>query len=297
MNNLHHIERLGIELIKQMKKDDMDISFDFLSFGIATEFLRAIMGNDWVNETAFSQHSEVSHFNREARKYFKTEETSIPERYKHQHRIISLANKIIELSNIKGFPSKFKKISKGGLESISAELECASQLHRSGLNISFIEETGTRGSDFDILIQIDEDSTINCEIKAKIEGTSLSKNTILRSLNKSRKQLPKDNPAVIFLKIPEDWIFDQTIKTTLEETIIEFFRNTTRVISVIIRWDTSNEIQEGFLIATKFNVYLNKNISIQQSSIEALKRIEYHQSGFHTPITDISKKLIEQLYK
>jgi hypothetical protein len=46
------------------------------------------------------------------------------------------------------------------------------------------------------------------ETEAKIEVTTASVRSILRSIQHARRQLPDDAPGVIFIKVPERWIRD-----------------------------------------------------------------------------------------
>jgi len=53
--------------------------------------------------------------------------------------------------------------------------------------------------------------------------------SILSTLNTARKQLPANEPGIIFVKVPEVWVRTQDIQTAAEEALGKFFRNTNRV--------------------------------------------------------------------
>ena len=70
------------------------------------------------------------------------------------------------------------------------------------------------------------------DTKCKIDSTVLSKNTILNALKEARSQLPDDQPGIVLIKFPANWLkADGHVGTTLEATN-EFFRANTRVVSV-----------------------------------------------------------------
>jgi hypothetical protein len=78
---------------------------------------------------------------------------------------------------------------------------------------------------------------VSVEVKLKKSTTKLTKDTIRDALEGARDQLPENDPGVVFLKVPQNWIDNNTgvlsVLPPMAEVAEEFLRNTERVVSVI----------------------------------------------------------------
>ena len=54
---------------------------DFVRFGMATEYLRAFVDNEWTNQMVFGQHPTVSRSNRKGRAFMRADATTRNLRY------------------------------------------------------------------------------------------------------------------------------------------------------------------------------------------------------------------------
>lgn len=97
-----------------------------------------------------------------------------------------------------------------------------------GYQIRLVEPTSQKGADFDFLAYR-EDERINAEVTA-LTRPEFSEESALSALNKKRKQLPKNAPAVIFCVVPEKWLqpFDTTVER-FDKLANAFMRSTARI--------------------------------------------------------------------
>ena len=209
----------------------------FLLYGLANHYLRHIFGEDWVKQVTFDMHSNVSRQNQSGRKFLRAQSAVEEDGLRHQERCLSIAEHLVNLQNVEGIDDRVAALTEGQIESTYAELQAGGFLAERGLNFRFVTPSGTRGLDYDAEIQLSDGTKINCEMKCKIEESHLSKTGILTRLNDARKQLPKGEPAIIFLKIPESWIFQEEIAAAAPDALADFFRQTTRIVAVVVCWE------------------------------------------------------------
>jgi hypothetical protein len=249
---------------------------DFLLYGLGTEFLRLLMGNEWVNQNVFPFEDISSRQVNVRREFLRTESIDHSDRFKHQDRVVHLAELLFNLRLVPGFSQKLVALQTAELESLYSELEAAGLLIRSGIDFYFVVPTGELGEDYDVEIISSTTTHIPVELKTKVEDTKLSKNTLLSSLGSARKQMPSDRQGIVFVKIPEDWIRDQGIANIVKNALDEFFRNTSRVIAVVFRWEEWYSNEEGQRMRiTKFRVERNEaQIKNNSPIMEVLESLE-----------------------
>jgi hypothetical protein len=115
-----------------------------------------------------------------------------------------------------------------------------------------------KGNDYDF--DAGEGATaVCCEVKCKLESTDLGENTIINALTNARKQLPADRAAIIGVKIPELWIREPELRRMLESALAYFFRNSSRVVAVVVRWEEVSTLTTGGgEIMYKFDAFPNE---------------------------------------
>jgi hypothetical protein len=210
---------------------------DFVTFGMATEYLRAFVDNEWLNQMIFSQHPTVSRSNRTGRAFMRAEPTEADERFRNQQRTLRIAELLFNLQNVEGIDARLEDLRLGRVESTFAELEAGAFLRRRGVRFRYINPSGTKGADYDAEIPLHETIKVNCEMKSKTEGTDLGEGAIRNPLQAARKQLPANEPGLVFLKVPEPWV-QQPEEARILPTIIDaFLRGTSRVTAVVLRWE------------------------------------------------------------
>jgi len=217
-----------IKACKKLKEKFPNNHFDFYRMLIATEVLRHLVDNDWVNQTLFKQHDKLEKKNKKAYSFFESEETG----FTWQTRIYYLSERLYNIRKVKNFNLLIEQIISGNLVSRYAEIDVGSHLFKRGIEFEFKKPIGTKTNDYDL--RITDNIIVNCEIKHKLESTKLSTQTIKNSLSDANKQLPKNELGIIFLKIPQEWVESNEIIESISRVINPFFdRNKSNIISTI----------------------------------------------------------------
>lgn len=265
------LEQLKI-ICKTLKNKFPNKERDFYKLGLSTELLRIIVDNEWTNQAVFSEHMSQPSKTEEDRSFFKTNSGG----FRWQERVRRLAERIFNLQNIENIEDIITKIKEGNLTSRFAELEIGTTFYRRDIPFKFVKPQGKKGFDFDIVINTNP--PVNCEVKHKIESTQISAKTISKSLNKAKLQLPKEEPALIGLKIPEEWTQSKETVKILNETFNKFFENNKNIIAILVRWESRNLKHDG-LFFWMYKLEINKNSNkITKTNAELLKKIESEPS-------------------
>jgi hypothetical protein len=123
---------------------------------------------------------------------------------------------------------------KGVVEPTYAELDLGRMLYCGRVNFRFVEPQQIKGLDYDIEITLADGMIVCADAKCKIEATDFSVGTVENSLEKARRQFPKDRPSVIFIKVPARWLKQPTATPGLSLNGIaeKFLCGTERIVSV-----------------------------------------------------------------
>ncbi|HEU4388715.1 MAG TPA: hypothetical protein VFV34_13015 [Blastocatellia bacterium] len=182
-------------------------------------------------------HAKVSTKNRGGRRFFRAESESADDRFRRQERAVRIAELVFNLQTVEGIKTRLSALAAGQIEDTYAELEAAGYLKRRGLNLRFVTPTGRKGGDYDAEVILSDSSKVNCEMKCKVEDSHLTSSGLLTSLKGARRQLPADEAAVVFIKIPESWLADTNLNVIIAKALEDFFRSTSRVVGVVLRWE------------------------------------------------------------
>lgn len=156
----------------------------------------------------------------------------------HVNRATLVAETLFLLRNAPGFSELRKRMEKRDLRASYYELLAAKQFLINGFEIDARPPTGERGEDFDFMA-VHDAGKVNVEVTA-LEAKEFSEKTVLNALNHKRKQLPKQDPAVIYCLLPERWFTQgSNWNQTLETLAIRFLRGT-RKINVLVFWIEQN---------------------------------------------------------
>jgi hypothetical protein len=166
---------------------------------VANDIAIHYLGEDWYGKY-------VKHTSRHAT-YFMVDNTkSKQEITTGIMRWLEFAETLLNLQRITGFETVLDELFNGKIESAWAELEIARMLATFGWKLQFVRPIGRAKQDYDLEIFYPDGYKVCAETEAKIEATTPSARSILRSIQHARKQLPDDAPGVIFIKVPERWI-------------------------------------------------------------------------------------------
>lgn len=218
---------------------------DFITFGMATEYLRAFVDNEWANQMVFGQHPTVTRANRAGRAFMRAEPEEPEERFRNQQRTLRIAEILFNLQTVEGIDSRLDDLRAGRVESTYSELECGAFLHRRGVRFRYVVPSGVQGADYDAEVILDGGGCLYCEMKCKAEGTGLSEGAVRNPLQTARKQLPPDQPGLVFLKLPEIWLLQEDVAHIVPSTVDAFLRGTSRVVAVVITWEEQRPLPPG----------------------------------------------------
>ncbi len=253
--------------MKEITKDDLQILLQSQLFGLegipplsrlyclATDILIHILGYKWVFNNIFGQ--------RPLDEFLRSNPQSSPDNFKSTDRCVELAETLFNLQHVSGIETLIDSFKKKTVEANVAELQSAKLLYFNDIPFSVNIPSGNKTLDFDAIATIGG-LKIPCEFKCKLESTDLSKNTIKQVLSHARKQLPKDETSVIFLKIPEEWTHQDEGDELLTSVISNFLSTTTRINSVVYHWEEWEYRKSGqALRSLRFNEIANPNSSVK----------------------------------
>lgn len=238
-------------ICETIKKEHPDKDADYYKMLLSTELLRLMIDNEWVNQAIFQQHPNKEKKNYAAFDYLRSGVNG----YEWQERVSKLAERVYNLRRVSNIEFIIDRIKSGELLSSYAELEVGRHLYSRGIILEYVTPKGIKGQDFDI--KITSPLVVNCEVKHKIESTALSQSTLTNTIRSANDQIPHNEPALIFIKIPEEWLSDQYFSEIINETFEPFLkRNSSHIIGIMLRWEQADE-QVPSLFYWKYNFYEN----------------------------------------
>lgn len=245
---------------------------DFVTFGMATEYLRAFVDNEWTNQMVFGEHPTVARSNRAGRAFMRAEPAATDDRYRNQQRTLRIAELLFNLQDVEGIDARLEELRSGNVEPTYSELEAGAFLLQRAVRFRYIKSSGTKGADYDAEIPLADAAKVNCEMKCKVEGTDLGEGAVRNPLQTARKQLPPGEPGLVFLKVPEAWVYQPETAQVVPTTIDAFLRGTSRVVAVVLRWEEQHlQGQDGgALILYRFRLERGTPPKAVAPAVEAL---------------------------
>ena len=209
------------------------------AYNISYYVLAELFGEQWVREYVFQSNTPTFLLNN----YSDDKQAAI-----HVIRVIHLAEMLINCQWIPGYAGCIKQLETPDMiESTYAELDIARALITHQAEFRFNERIMKKGEDFDLLVTFPNGREVCADTKCKLESTPFSEQTIKNSLDDARKRnLPSDRPGIIFVKIPREWVQDESSHQQLIEITNRFLRPTGRIVSV--KYYTSLVAEDGLLV-------------------------------------------------
>jgi len=170
----------------------------------------------------------------------------------HTQRVLQLAETLFNLQAVQGLDKRLDLLFSGQIESTMAELDFGMFLRMQGADFRYVPTSGVKGRDYDVEL-IYPDGLIACaDSKCKIDGSAFSRDGLLSTLKKARKQLPADRPGIAFVKVPQEWVDRETgnlgLGDDVGDLLDEFFRATERMVLVALYSRMTTELAEGTAI-------------------------------------------------
>jgi hypothetical protein len=201
-----------------------------LMFTLAVKIIRHYLGQQWYEEHIFQDSGQTrppGFLRMNFSRGFEGERVNA--------RRLDLAETLFNLQHIEGFDDRAEQLRRGNIESTIAEFDLARFLHLHDVVFKFVAPIGERGKDFDFAVTYGDGREACVDAKCRLEGTEVRAETIRNSLNKARQNnLPADRPGIIFVKVPQRWIEDDSVRADMHEVVKGFLRNSRRVVSVVL---------------------------------------------------------------
>jgi hypothetical protein len=194
------------------------------SFALAGAVVRAFMGDQWFDRHVVPSQRKPG--------FVTMDESSQISLDLSAYRLIDLAELLYNLQLVEGFDDCLDRMRQGDIEATYAELDLGRMLFWHHVLFRYVKPTGVTGADYDVDIIYPNGLHVCGDAKCKVEGTDFNARSIGYSLSKARKQLPDDQPGIVFVKIPPRWYNEPNFINLASAAALEFLRTTRRVVSV-----------------------------------------------------------------
>jgi hypothetical protein len=192
---------------------------------IANTIVKHFLSGEWLDKY-------VHHKSRQAR-YLRVDiNASLPEKNKAMMRYWEFTETLLNLQNVEGFEVVLDELAHGKIESACGELDVARMIAFHGLKFRFVMPTRGPKLNYDFEIFHADGFKVCAEAAAKFDATTPRARSVRESLRDSRDQLPDDEPGIIFIKVPENWIRDVELAAQITEIAVDYLRQSTHVMSV-----------------------------------------------------------------
>ena len=257
--SIAHVEYVVASWIATGMRRGKTYDTDFLVGATASELLRFYMGTDWFDEVLFHHlgkrhtRTKIPKHRRAAQNFLRFTDKDYDLNLIWQSRVLRLATLLYNLQSFPGMKDRINDLREKDLASTLGELECAQIVATPHSRFRFIAPCGVKGKDYDGEFTTTAGRTASCEFKTKLENTALSSQTIRSTCDKARRQLPKNVPSIIFLKIPEWWRTQESFHAEVEEGTAGVLRQSTRIVSIVFAWEERVRSWEDTYVFYKFH--------------------------------------------
>jgi hypothetical protein len=208
------------------------------SFLLAVAILEYYFGQDWRNKYLTPDTAKPN--------FLRIDESDTISQDRTALRAIDLAEVIYNLQHVRGFDECIAKMKTGDIEDTYAELDLGRMLYLYKVPFRYVVPQGVRGMDYDIEVEYPDGVVACAEAKCTIENTAFRENAITNKLDDARKQLPRDRPGIIFVKMPPKWMDEGDFLKMTIGAAQSFLKGTRRVVSVKF-YVSSNSIEDGYM--------------------------------------------------
>lgn len=179
----------------------------------------------------------------------------------HFERVLQLADNMLNLQDIDGFGECLDRLFSGQIEPTMTELDFGMFMRMQGTKFRYVVTSGVKQQDYDVELTY-PDGTIACaEAKCKLDGGAFTESGFLKTLKEARKQLPKDKPGVAFLKIPQEWVDEESGEirghSDAKSLLDGYFRTTKRIVCVVLYGKLTSTVEGCFRVQHVFRQFEN----------------------------------------
>ncbi|WP_330286794.1 hypothetical protein [Streptomyces sp. NBC_00576] len=178
----------------------------------ATAFLESAFGADWVKERfPLADHrEELGPWVHQARQRQE------------------LARRVFEFQSEPWFADFLSYTKTNEVASAIFEADVLQTLMRMPVGITRVTESGVKGQDFDILLNLAHIGDVAVEVKYKEDDTPFSEATVRNTVKGAAKQLPRNQVGWLFIHVPTAWVSPGR-GDEYHEALFEALRHTSRI--------------------------------------------------------------------
>lgn len=195
--------------------------FDVLSEDIIDSHL----GHGW-----FAEHVDGSASSDQTRNYLKSDGPPAV-RLLTAQRVHDLARRLYQLQSFHWFDDVVRRVRTRDLSGAGFEVDVAFLLHQLVAAVSPKEESGQKGEDYDIHLQL-YGLDVPVEAKAKDDDTPYNEKTVISTVKGAATQFPKGSKGIVFVRIPSTWTGTE-VEDSYPNALVKATRQTSRVGAVI----------------------------------------------------------------
>lgn len=194
-----------------------------------------------------------------------------------QSRICTLAEMIYNLAPVAGFEELLKKVQaaekRDSYQAAYSEMEAARVLKSLRVQFSVRTPSSVRGASYDFDATV-SGQPVPCESKCKIEGVSLTENSIYNPIHSANDQFPDDVDYWLIMKLPMGWEDQAGTLPSLDAVAARAFRNHSRLLALIFHWERVDFRGDLFhwRVATKGHVRPDVEARLPEL-VEVMRRI------------------------
>lgn len=262
----HHVRKIGRECITHWPGYTPFQHRVVVSMAVIKHFL----GHRWFAEHfASTQNMFFSPYNS-------------PEPWERIRRINHLADMFLNFQNISGFEESLNKLRTDNIESGYGAFEAAAILHTSGIRFRFVNPQRVKGLDYDLEAYPNDIDTVCIEAKCAMQSTTVTDSWMGNTLRAARRQLPKDKPGVIFVRVPREWGGDDYLKTPFANVATNFLQNTTRVAMIIMHSNTILRMDQIISNMHLMKEFISKNPKFSHAEGWKLSKTKAFESNWQS---------------
>jgi hypothetical protein len=199
-----------------------------LAQALSDTTVRHYLGDEWLY-----RYVDDKSPHRRNERYLQVDFDAPPqEKMKAIMRYLEFSETLLNLQNMEGFESVLDELSYGKIESACGELDVARMLAFHELKFSFVPPTRGTKQNYDFEIYYPDGFKVCAEAKAKCEATAPRAQSVRKTLQHARDQLPDDGLSVILVKVPENWISNIALAENINDIALDFLRQSAHIASV-----------------------------------------------------------------
>jgi hypothetical protein len=202
---------------------------DWTTWTLATSIIGHFLGKQWVLANIPQDES-----NSRPPGFFRMDFSSPENRQLKATRILDFAETLFNLQDVGGFERRINQMRTSDPESALAELDFGRFLYIHDVDFCFVTPMGQKGQDYDCAITYQDGRSACADAKCRIENSEIQPRAIRHALETARKRnLPKDEPGIVFVKVPQSWLEFEHVRHGLARTGRDFLRQTERIVLVV----------------------------------------------------------------